>query len=445
MTDHFAELYPAHLQQVTAQAAEALARAKRDHLLIASGAQRYRFLDDMPYPFYVNPHFKHWLPLTAQPHCWISFAPGSKPTLIYYQPEDFWHVPPQNPHGYWVDHFNIRVVREPQEAYALFPKDLSRAAIIGEENAMPDGIAANNPPEFLNFMHLARTRKSAYELECMRIAGARACQAHLAAATAFREKKTEQEIHLIYCRAAGHNETELPYGNIVALNEHAATLHYQHQSQSKPKQHYALLLDAGAQANGYAADITRTHGNGDPIFSELLESLERAQQELCAKVRPGQSFPDLHLEAHRRIARILQEQDLVQMEPESMVELGISSTFFPHGLGHLIGLQVHDVGGFLKDESGETIAKPKGHSFLRLTRDLEAGNVLTIEPGIYFIESLLAELHKSKHSAQVNWFKIEHLRKFGGIRIEDNLAVTADAPENLTRNAFRAVEAGIAA
>jgi Xaa-Pro dipeptidase len=117
---------------------------------------------------------------------------------------------------------------------------------------------------------------------------------------------------------------------------------------------------------------------------------------------------------------------------------GISSTFFPHGLGHLIGLQVHDVAGFARDENGATIPQPEGHPYLRLTRTLEPGMVTTIEPGLYFIDMLLAELQAKPAAKDVNWAKVDAFRKYGGIRIEDDVVCTEGDPLNLTREAFAA-------
>ena len=113
--------------------------------------------------------------------------------------------------------------------------------------------------------------------------------------------------------------------------------------------------------------------------------------------------------------------------------------FFPHGLGHYIGLQVHDIGGFQASEDGGTLPRPEGHPYLRLTRTLDAGQVMTIEPGIYFIDLLLAELKQRPEASDVNWEKVDAFRKYGGVRIEDDVACTAGEPENLTRDAFMAL------
>jgi Xaa-Pro dipeptidase len=113
--------------------------------------------------------------------------------------------------------------------------------------------------------------------------------------------------------------------------------------------------------------------------------------------------------------------------------------FFPHGLGHLVGLQVHDVSGFSVDATGKRKATPPGHPYLRLTRTLEPGFVVTIEPGLYFIDMLLDEARKGAHGPHINWHRVDEFRPYGGIRVEDNVACTADAPENLTRAAFAAL------
>ncbi|HET9484174.1 MAG TPA: Xaa-Pro dipeptidase, partial [Xanthomonadales bacterium] len=293
---HLSELYPEHLRIVRERADRALALGGYDHLVVAAGTERYRFLDDTHYPFAANPHFKAWLPLTQHPHCWLSYTPGRRPLLVYHQPADYWHLPPQDPSGYWLEHFDVRVIREPREAIAHLPKPAARCAIIGEPDAALEDHVPNNPPGVLNPLHYARSRKTPYELQSMRAATARGVRAHRAAEAAFRAGRTEYEIHQDYCAAAGHNEHELPYGNIVALNHHGATLHYQHQSRVKPARHHSLLIDAGAQVHGYACDITRTYGDGDGGFGELVAAVDAVQQALVAKVRPGQNYPALHIE-----------------------------------------------------------------------------------------------------------------------------------------------------
>jgi Xaa-Pro dipeptidase len=130
----------------------------------------------------------------------------------------------------------------------------------------------------------------------------------------------------------------------------------------------------------------------------------------------------------------LHEFDFLTVDADIAVEAGVVSTFFPHGLGHHLGLQTHDVGGFMADERGTHIDTPEQHAFLRTSRMIEANQVFTIEPGLYFIDSLLATLKQSNNSEMINWSNVDAMRPFGGIRIEDNIIVHQSHNENMTRD-----------
>jgi Xaa-Pro dipeptidase len=436
MTDVLADLYPAHLQVQKERTDRALAESRFDHLVVFAGTPRYQFLDDMAYPFKVNPHFKTWVPVVDNPNCWLVYTPGEAPRLVYWQPVDYWHKPAGAPSGFWTSHFDVRVIASENDAKQHFPTS-GRTALVGETT---ESFGFDlNPEELLNALHFERARKTDYELECLRRANARAVRGHRAAERAFRNGASEYEIHLDYLRAADHTEDELPYGNIIAVNENASVLHYYLHGRQRldPHRRHSFLIDAGASWNGYASDVTRTYSaNESDEFHDLIAAMDEAQQAICDEVKPGVAYPDLHLAAHQRVANILARFDFVSLDPQAIVEKRISSTFLPHGVGHFLGLQVHDVGGFMADRSGKTIEKPEGHPYLRLTRTIEPRQVFTIEPGFYFIEPLLAELQKSDNAQYVNWPKVDAFRKFGGIRIEDDLAVTETGYENLTRNAF---------
>ncbi len=435
-------LYLDHLATLQRQAEAALERAGHDALVIAAGIEKYAFLDDRPYLFQANPHFKHWLPLTNHPHSWMAVRPGHKPRVVYYQPHDYWHVPPEAPSGEWVAAVELVVIREPEQAArALADLVTPRTALLGEADAALPGLVPNNPERLLNLLHWARGVKTPYELEQMRAAQRRAVPGHLAARAAFLQGESEAGIHRAYLLATGHTDRDLPYTNIIGLNEHAAVLHYQYQDASPPAQARSFLIDAGAQVNGYASDITRTWAApGHEEFAALIAAMEREQLALVDEVREGVDYRDIHLSTHRRVARVLREAGIVRMSEEAMVAEGVTKPFFPHGIGHLLGLQVHDVGGFMASEEGGVAAKPEGHRYLRLTRPLQAGMVVTIEPGLYFIPMLLDELRATPHAAQVDWAAVERLSRYGGIRIEDDVACRArgEAPENLTRDAFAA-------
>jgi Xaa-Pro dipeptidase len=164
--------------------------------------------------------------------------------------------------------------------------------------------------------------------------------------------------------------------------------------------------------------------------------MEVLQLEIVASVRAGLDYRDLHIETHRLLAGVLVDAELATGDPETLLATGVTSAFFPHGLGHLLGLQVHDVAGHMQDASGTNIDPPSGHPYLRLTRVLQEDMVLTIEPGLYIIDMLLENLRGSPAESHVNWRTVDALRPFGGIRIEDNVRVLANGVENMTRDAF---------
>jgi Xaa-Pro dipeptidase len=430
-------LFANHLDTLRARFDDALAASGFDVAAIYAGRPLMQFLDDQPYPFKPNPHFKTWTPLTDAAECWIVYEAGAQPQLIFFQPLDYWHKPPAVPSDYWTAQFALTVIRAPSDARRLV-SGRARCAFIGEwqEEFADWGFAERNPSTLLERLHYPRARKTAYELECMRKASRIGARGHRAAETAFRSGASEYEIHLAYLKATHHTEAGLPYPNIIALNENSAVLHYQHQSVHHPTQRRSFLIDAGGQFAGYASDITRTYASEDDEFAALIRSLDTEQQALCEQVVTGMDYAQIHLDAHHRIAGVLRDAGVITTSAQTAVESGLSGVFFPHGIGHLLGLQVHDVSGLTIAPEGRTKDRPAGHPYLRLTRTLEPGFVVTIEPGIYFIDLLLGEARKSAHAKHIVWDRVERLRPYGGIRIEDNVACTSGKPENLTRDAF---------
>lgn len=440
--EKIATLYRAHITVLKLRHDKALDVTGFDHVVFFAGAQHMQFLDDIAYPFKVNPHFKWWVPVVGNPHCFLVYTPAVKPRLVYFQPVDYWHKPAAAPSGWWTEPFDIVVIKTPEEARKFLPAS-GRAAFIGEwdDTFASWGKLEANPQELVNRLHFDRAWKTEYEIECIRVANEIAARGHRAAEKAFREGQSEYEIHLAYLRAASHTEEELPYGNIIALNENAAVLHYYHHERARlhDKQRSSFLIDAGASFNGYASDITRTYSARKDEFRDLIEAMDEAQQELCELAGPKVNYPEIHMQAHEKVGELLSTFKFVDLDGPTIVEKGITSAFFPHGVGHYLGLQVHDVGGFQKDAEGHTIPKPEGHPYLRLTRVVEPSHVFTIEPGLYFIDPLLADLRKSDVARHVNWKKVDQFRKYGGIRIEDDILVTDNGYENLTREAFAAV------
>ncbi len=432
-----ASLYAEHLAVVRQHSDTALETCGRDTLAIAAGRPVRKFLDDQDFPYAVHPHFKHWLPLTDVPGSWIIYTPGEKPRLLFMQVHDFWHPVPETPEGYWTDHFDIVPVHDVDELANELPANPGKCAIIGQAQDAVGSFVPDNPQQAMDYLHYQRAWKTPYEVALMREANRIGVRGHRAAEAAFRAGESEFGIHMAYLHSAMLVDAELPYHSIVALNEHGAINHYDRFDRESPAESLTMLIDAGATFAGYNSDITRTHATPEADeFQTLIDAMDRNQQELGAMVRSGQDYADLHLHAHHLVAKVLKEHDFVRMEPEDAVTARVTHAFFPHGLGHLIGAQVHDIGGFQKDADGGTIAQPDGHPYLRLTRGLSPGMAVTIEPGLYFIDMLLAKLKQQPESRHINWDKVDSFRKYGGIRIEDDIVCTEDDPENLTREAF---------
>jgi Xaa-Pro dipeptidase len=435
--------YGPHLAILDHRLDEALRATGFEGAIVFAGDEQMVHRDDQAYPFRVEPYFKAWVPLTQAPGSFLRLVPGQRPMLVYKQVEDYWHEPPSDPDGYWTQHFDIRIARSEDEARKLSGAGPRWVAIgSAAKRAFRSGSAATHPAindaRFLSQLDYTRAIKTAYELLCMRGAQAMAVRGHLAVAAAFKTGTTELELHQAYLAASGQRETELPYANIIALNEHAATLHYQRLRTESPGVTRSLLIDAGAELNGYAADITRTYSaSASDDFAALITSMDALQQRICTEVKPGVDFVVLHAFTHRQLAALLREHNIVTCSADEAVATSITHGFLPHGLGHLLGLQVHDAGGHLADPTGEKREPPSPDPYLRLTRTLQPGVVVTIEPGLYFIPSLLRAL-LANHESRLNRAAIERLVPFGGIRIEDNVEVTADGHRNLTRDAFAA-------
>lgn len=439
--DNLDAQYAAHLNTLTQRADRALAATGFDGLVIHSGVPPIHFLDDQDYPYKVNPHFKAWVPVLDNPKCTLIYTPGKRPKLLFYQANDYWHQAAAIPRASWTEALEVTPIRDPAEARRECPK-LGRFAFVGPAELFgnEDQLAVN-PAELLTRLHYDRAVKTDYELECMRRANDLGARGHRAALQAFREGASEYIAHMRYLEACEQREEEMPYNNIVAYNEHAAILHYQHLDRVAPRPLRSFLIDAGAQVRGYAADITRSHAAAAGVYADLVAATDEAQLLVCDEIVAGRDYREVHLSAHRILGDAMHRLGLIKQGGQAAVELGITSTFFPHGIGHLLGLQVHDVGGVLADSAGHERQRPKGHPHLRLTRLLEPGVVVTVEPGIYFIDSLLAAAYADPRRAHIDWPMVENLRPYGGVRIEDNVVTTATTPENMTRDAFSRLDA----
>lgn len=222
----------------------------------------------------------------------------------------------------------------------------------------------------------------------------------------------------------------LAYGAICTVQ--GQTLH-NNAYHRKLKAGDMLLCDIGAENEmGYAADITRTYPVNPKFTSqqaEIYDLVLKAETESMAAVRPGVKYKDIHLGAARIITEGLKEIGLMKGDTDEAVAAGAHALFFPHGLGHMIGLDVHDMENLGENNVGydESVQRSTqfGTAYLRLARELQTGFVLTVEPGIYFIPELIDQWEsEGKFKEFIQYDKVESYRNFTGIRIEDNVVVT---------------------
>lgn len=262
-------------------------------------------------------------------------------------------------------------------------------------------------------------------------------KAHTAGMKATRTAKTEAEIRAAMEQVIlAHNMT-CAYSSIVTV--HGEVLHndrYPNVLQAGD----LLLADVGAEAeSGWASDVTRTwpvSGTFSPTQRDVYEVVKTAHDVCIEKARPGVEYKDLHLMAATIIAAGLVDLGILRGRTEDLVEMDAHALFFPHGIGHLLGLDVHDMedlGDLAGYEAGRSRSDRFGLGYLRLDRPLAPGMVVTIEPGFYQVPALLHHPdRRSKYQEVVNWERLAAFGDVRGIRVEDDILITTSKPEILT-------------
>ncbi len=282
-----------------------------------------------------------------------------------------------------------------------------------------------------------RRRRDAAELAEMRVAAEISTIAHLAAMRATRVGGTEREIAALFDAVVAANGATTAYHSIATVR--GEILHNPDYDNVLGADDM-FLLDGGAEvASGYASDVTRTwpvRGRFDARQRDVYEIVLAAQCAGIQMVTAGARYANIHWHATRILAEGLKGLGLLRGEVDGLVESGATGLFFPHGLGHLIGLDVHDLENFGdRPAYGPGRSRPHqfGARFLRMDLDLEPGMVVTIEPGIYFVPAILHDpVLRADFAQHVDFDAAERWLRFGGIRIEDDVVCTHGAPEVLT-------------
>ena len=414
----------------------------KDHtdaaIYISGATVSHRYNTDFEYPFRQESNFLYLtgvqepdfalvlIPSTGVYHLlsprrdamfavWMGFVRSQQELLDAYKPDAI----------HYTDELgNILQSVKPKTVHVLDERDATRIQELGfipDQGTLADALA------------WCRVIKSEGEKNELRKAARIAGVSHREVMKSIRPGMNEcelQAMHEFTCTRSGMRHQ--PYSGIFASGKGAAVLHYVDNNR-EIGENDLFLMDAGAESNGYAADFTRTYpANG------TFSTRQAAMYDIClnmldtciAEARPGVEMEELHLKAARLLLEGFADLGLVRGSIDELMEANIFALFFPHGLGHFLGLDTHDVGGYPKGV--ERIDRP-GLRYLRARRLLEPGMVITIEPGIYFIPALLEPAFE--HPDQSKFLNVDSLRTyldFGGIRIEDNLIITEDGHENLT-------------
>lgn len=243
------------------------------------------------------------------------------------------------------------------------------------------------------------------------------------------ERRLQVELEAGFFRAGGHRTA---FDTIVGTGPNSAVLHFS-PGPRVVAEGDLVLIDAGAEIDRYAADVTRTYAAAGALAGpqrDLYQVVLRAQENAIRRCTAGVEWSDVHLGAARDIAAGLVEMGVLRGGVDGLVEQDAHALFFPHGVGHMVGLGVRDASGFL---AGRKPSTRPGLSSLRMDLPLERGYVVTVEPGVYFIPALLNHAQRrERYRDAVQWARVDELIGIGGVRIEDDLLITDGPPEVLT-------------
>ncbi|CAN3374039.1 hypothetical protein DIURU_001755 [Diutina rugosa] len=287
--------------------------------------------------------------------------------------------------------------------------------------------------DFVWALDEARLIKDEFELELMRYAAAITDNCHRAVMEATKIETNECHIHAEFMyHALRQGSKAQSYDPVCCAGPNCSTLHYVTNDDDIDDKKHSVLIDAGAEWMNYTSDVTRCfpiNGTWTKEHLDIYNAVLRMQSETMAKMKPGQSWDELHLLAHRILIDEFLKLGIFKGDADEIFANKVSAPFFPHGLGHVLGLDTHDVGGEPNYDDADPLL-----AYLRLRRPLQQGMVVTNEPGIYFSPFLLEKPLKDETMLKyINKDVVDKYWYIGGVRIEDDIVITKDGYENLTK------------
>ena len=397
---------------------EQLAKLTDKPVFIAAGKRPSRNFPANKYPFRASSHFLYFAGIAIESAI-IQLAQG-KLTLYIDNPRPgsaLWH--------------------------GESPTRDQLAATIGADQNYPLSELPNTISDFdnetINAIVTLRSQHDDYAISEIRKAVEVTTRSHIAGMSATKTAKTESEVRSAMESVILSQNMTTAYNSIVTV--HGEVLHNEHYHN--PIQPTDLILaDVGAETqNGWAADVTRTWNASGKFSStqrDLYNVVLAAHDAAIAAIKPGVEYKDLHLLACLKLAEGFVDLGILKGDAQTLVDRDAHALFFPHGVGHLLGLDVHDMedlgdaAGYAK---GRTRSDRFGLGFLRLDRPLQTGMVVTIEPGFYQVPAILNDpKNREKYNDVVNWECLEQFNDVRGIRIEDDVLVTDRSFEILTQD-----------
>ncbi|ODV98251.1 hypothetical protein PACTADRAFT_48044 [Pachysolen tannophilus NRRL Y-2460] len=287
--------------------------------------------------------------------------------------------------------------------------------------------------EFLWSLDESRMIKDDYEIALMRHAAKITDNSHLAVMSALPIEKNEGHIHAEFVYHSIRQGSKFQsYDPICCSGPNCSTLHYVKNDEDLG-QRKSVLIDAGAEWSNYSCDVTRCFpidGKWSKEHREIYDTVLDMQKQAFAQIKPGVLWDDIHILAHKILIKHFLRMGIFksQFTENEIFESAASVIFFPHGLGHLLGMDTHDVGGLPNYEDPNPMLR-----YLRIRRPLQEGMVVTDEPGVYFSPFLVEEgLKDPKKAEKIDLEIMQKYYEIGGVRIEDDILVTKDGAENLT-------------
>jgi Xaa-Pro aminopeptidase len=418
-------------------------------VLLLNGTERPRNYPGNPYPFRPDSHFLYFcgvMPAGAaavldQGQAYVFLEPVTPDDAVWSGPGPAWgrladearvHLHPRSKLGAFLDRLGrSRVATMPsQDPAARAEQEALLGRLPDAHGQSADGLVARAVVEL-------RLRQDQAARQELRRAGAITVQAHLQGMAATRVGGDERDVlaaMLSVCARQGAGQSFQPIVTVAGER-----LHQPHVGAALCSGDL-LLADFGAESEaGWAGDVTNTwpvSGRYTPRQREVYRVVLQAHRRAVALLRPGTRYRDVHLEACLATAEGLVDLGLLKGKPAELVERDAHALFFPHGIGHLLGLDVHDMedlGDLAGYAPGRIRSDRFGLRWLRLDRDLEEGFAVTIEPGFYWIPELLEDPRRRQAFADcVDWDRVDDYREVRGLRIERDYLVAASGPELLT-------------